>query len=138
MIGVLHIRDLQPGLMFFFDSLRASVFRRCTGIEPFVPSKHLGYKTFMIPSCGILTGIGRAAIKANTSPQQFVGTFVCTVFGEVNSGRLIIIVCQYAVSKSELRTFVGQKGNAHMSFTNRSSFELKEGRSFLEKSLSFL
>lgn len=135
MIGIFHIRNLQPRLPFFSRNTR---FRRISRYKFLLSAKDLCHQFFKIPFSGILSCIQRTPIKADSPSQKVVGTPVRTVLVKINHAGLKVIVLKFPISDAYFRPFIGQKGKATISLTKRSSLELKEGLSFLEKSLSFL
>lgn len=111
---------------------------RIPRFKSFPPGKYLGYQFLQIAFCRVLPRIQGTPIETDGTSQKFVGTSVRTVLIEIYYTGLKVVIFQLAISQTELRTLIGQNGKATINFTKRSSFELNEGLSFLENSLSFL
>lgn len=111
---------------------------RIPRFKSFPPGKYLGYQFLQITFCRVLPRIQGTPIETDGTSQKFVGTSVRTVLIEIYYTGLKVVIFQLAISQTELRTLIGQNGKATINFTKRSSFELNEGLSFLENSLSFL
>ena len=71
MIGIFHIRNLQPRLPFFSRNTR---FRRISRYKFLLSAKDLCHQFFKIPFSGILSCIQRTPIKADSPSQKVVGT----------------------------------------------------------------
>ena len=78
MIGIFHIRNLQPRLPFFSRNTR---FRRISRYKFLLSAKDLCHQFFKIPFSGILSCIQRTPIKADSPSQKVVGTPIRTVLG---------------------------------------------------------
>ena len=135
MIGILHIRDLQPRLPVFSCNARLC---RISRYESFFPAKYLCHQLFKIPFRSILSRIQRTPIKSDSSSQKIISALIRTVLIEIDYAGLKVIILQLPYPILISARLLAKKGKATINFTKRSSLELNEGLSFLEKSLSFL
>ena len=130
MIGIFHIRNLQPRLPFFSRNTR---FRRISRYKFLLSAKDLCHQFFKIPFSGILSCIQRTPIKADSPSQKVVGTPIRTVLVKINHAGLKVIVLKFPISDAYFRPFIGQKRQGYHQLDKTFIFRVKRGLIILRK-----